>query len=145
MLLEEPSEGEVPGRLGRLALLRLAGRGMDRYTTIFGGWSDNENGAIDVPGYPEPNVTIHKSYEYYTYAEDTEERLDYVFNDDGTVASVTANAIVVKIKHEYDIVVGNELFDPGVPEAGYRYEIKNIKDTELDRGTNSVVYTFIYR
>lgn len=145
MLLEEPSEGEVPGRLGRLALLRLAGRGMDRYTTIFSGWSDNENGAIDVPGYPEPNVTIHKSYEYYTYAEDTEERLDYVFNDDGTVASVTANAIVVKIKHEYDIVVGNELFDPGVPEAGYRYEIKNIKDTELDRGTNSVVYTFIYR
>lgn len=145
MLLEEPSEGEVPGRLGRLALLRLAGRGMDRYTTIFSGLSDNENGAIDVPGYPEPNVTIHKSYEYYTYAEDTEERLDYVFNDDGTVASVTTRATVVKIKHEYDIVVGNELFDPGVPEAGYRYEIKNIKDTELDRGTNSVVYTFIYR
>lgn len=145
MLLEEPSEGEVPGRLGRLALLRLAGRGMDRYTTIFSGLSENENGAIDVPGYPESNVTIHKSYEYYTYVEDMEERLDYVFNDDGTVASVTANAIVVKIKHEYDIVVGNELFDPGVPEAGYRYEIKNIKDTELDRGTNSVVYTFIYR
>ena len=145
MLLEEPSEGEVPGRLGRLALLRLAGRGMDRYTTIFSGLSDNENGAIDVPGYPEPNVTIHKSYEYYTYAEDTEERLDYVFNDDGTVASVTARATVVKIKHEYDIVVGNELFDPGDPEAGYRYEIKNIKDTELDRGTNSVVYSFTYR
>ncbi len=145
MLLEEPSEGEVPGRLGRLALLRLAGRGMDRYTTIFGGLSENENGAIDVPGYPEPNVTIHKSYEYYTYAEDTDERLEYVFNDDGTVASVTARATMVKIKHEYDIVVGNELFDPGEPEAGYRYEIKNIKDTELDRGTNSAVYSFTYR
>ena len=145
MLLEEPSEGEVPGRLGRLALLRLAGRGMDRYTTIFSGLSDNENGAIDVPGYPEPNVTIHKSYEYYTYAEDTEERLDYVFNDDGTVASVTARATVVKIKHEYDIVVGNEPFDPEYPEAGYRYEIKNRKDTELDRGTNSAVYSFTYR
>ncbi len=75
MLLEEASEGEVPGRLGRLALLRLAGRGMDRYTTIFSGWSDDENGAVDVPGYPEPNVTVHKSYEYYTYAEDTDERL----------------------------------------------------------------------
>lgn len=145
MLLEEPSEGEVPGRLGRLALLRLAGRGMDRYTTIFGGLSENENDAIDVPGYPEPNVTIHKSYEYYTYAEDTDERLEYVFNDDGTVASVTARATMVKIKHEYDIVVGNELFDPGEPEAGYRYEIKNIKDTELDRGTNSAVYSFTYR
>lgn len=145
MLLEEASEGEVPGRLGRLALLRLAGRGMDRYTTIFSGWSDDENGAVDVPGYPEPNVTVHKSYEYYTYAEDTDERLEYVFNDDGTVASVTARATVVKIKHEYDIVVGNELFEPGVPEAGYRYEIKNRKDTELDRGTNSAVYSFTYR
>ncbi len=76
-------------------------------------------------------MTVHKSYEYYTYAEDTDERLEYVFNDDGTVASVTARATVVKIKHEYDIVVGNELFEPGVPEAGYRYEIKNRKDTEI--------------
>ena len=146
MLLDGPEDGEeVPGRLGRLALLRLAGRGMDRYTTVFSGWSDDEEAAIDPNGYPEPNVTVHESYEYYTYAEDTEERLEYVFNDDGTVASVTSRATVVKIKHEYDIVVGNELSVPGVPEAGYRYEIKNGKDTELDRGTNSAVYTFIYR
>lgn len=145
MLLDGPEDGEVPGRLGRLALLRLAGRGMDRYTTVFSGWSEDEGNAVDAPGYPEPNVKVHKSYEYYTYAEDTDERLEYVFNDDGTVASVTARATVVKIKHEYDIVVGNELFDPGVPEAGYRYEIKNRKDTELDRGTNSAVYSFTYR
>ena len=145
MLLEEPSEGEVPGRLGRLALLRLAGRGMDRYTTIFTGWSDDEEASVATPGYPEPNVKVHKSYEYYTYIEDTEERLDYVFNDDGTVASVTAHATVAKIKHEYDIVVGNELVKPEYPEAGYKYEIKNRKDTELDRGTNSAVYSFTYR
>ena len=145
MLLDGPEDGEVPGRLGRLALLRLAGRGMDRYTTVFSGWSEDEGNAVDAPGYPEPNVKVHKSYEYYTYAEDTDERLEYVFNDDGTVASVTARATVVKIKHEYDIVVGNELFDPGVPEAGYRYEIKNRKETELDRGTNSAVYSFTYR
>ena len=145
MLLEGASEGEVPGRLGRLALLRLAGRGMDRYTTILGGWSENGENAVDVSGYPEPNVTVHKSYEYYTYAEDTDKRLEYVFNDDGTVASVTSRATVVKIKHEYDIVVGNELVKPEFPEMGYKYEIKNGKDTELDRGTNSVVYTFIYR
>ena len=145
MLLEEPSEGEVPGRLGRLALLRLAGRGMDRYTTIFTGWSDDEEASVATPGYPEPNVKVHKSYEYYTYVEDTEERLDYVFNDDGTVASVTAHATVAKIKHEYDIVVGNEPVHPEYPEAGYKYEIKNRKDTELDRGTNSAVYSFTYR
>ena len=145
MLLEETEDGEVPGRLGRLALLRLAGRGMDRYTTIFTGWSDDEEVAGVTQGYPEPNVTVHKSYEYYAYVEDTEERLDYVFNDDGTVASVTAHATVAKIKHEYDIVVGNEPVHPEYPEAGYKYEIKNRKDTELDRGTNSAVYSFTYR
>lgn len=145
MLLEETEDGEVPGRLGRLALLRLAGRGMDRYTTIFTGWSDDEEASVATPGYPEPNVKVHKSYEYYAYVEDTEKRLDYVFNDDGTVASVTAHATVAKIKHEYDIVVGNEPVHPEYPEAGYKYEIKNRKDTELDRGTNSAVYSFTYR
>ena len=118
---------------------------MDRYTTVFSGWSEDEENAVDVSGYPEPNVTVHKSYEYYTYAEDTDERLEYVFNDDGTVASVTSRATVVKIKHEYDIVVGNELVKPEFPEMGYKYEIKNRKDTELDRGTNSAVYSFTYR
>ena len=118
---------------------------MDRYTTIFTGWSDDEEASVATPGYPEPNVKVHKSYEYYTYVEDTEERLDYVFNDDGTVASVTAHATVAKIKHEYDIVVGNEPVHPEYPEAGYKYEIKNRKDTELDRGTNSAVYSFTYR
>lgn len=144
ILLEETEDGDVPGRLGRLALLRLAGRGMDRYTTTFAGWGDDENVAA-VPSWPEPNVTVHKSYEYFTCDEDTEDRMDYVFNNDGTVASVTAHVTMVKIKHEYDIVVGNEPFHPEHPEAGYKYEIKNRKNTELDRGTNSVVYSFAYR
>ena len=40
---EEPESGDVPSRLGRLALLRLAGRGMDRYITLDGlSWSQDE-------------------------------------------------------------------------------------------------------
>lgn len=40
---EEPERGDVPSRLGRLALLRLAGRGMDRYITLDGlSWSQDE-------------------------------------------------------------------------------------------------------
>ena len=108
MLLEEASEGEVPGRLGRLALLRLAGRGMDRYVTMFPGWSEEGDAMVAIPNYPEPNKKIHRSYEYFTY--DAEEILDPM---------------------EYNM--------------GYKGEICNRKDTELDRGTNTITYTFTYR
>ena len=147
MLLEEASEGEVPGRLGRLALLRLAGRGMDRYTTIFSGWSDDkEDAMVAISNYPEPNKTIHKSYEYFTYdAEEIQDPMEYILNENGTVASVTTRATMVKIKHEYDIVIGDEFFDPEFPDMGYKGEICNRKNTELDRGTNTITYTFTYR
>lgn len=147
MLLEEASEGEVPGRLGRLALLRLAGRGMDRYTTIFSGWSDDkEDAMVAISNYPEPNKTIHKSYEYFTYdAEEIQDPMEYILNENGTVASVTTRATMVKIKHEYDIVIGDEFFDPEFPDMGYKGEICNRKNTKLDRGTNTITYTFTYR
>ena len=71
ILLEDPGDGDVPGRLGRLALLRMAGRGMDRYVTMFPGWSEEADAMVAISNYPEPNKTIHKSYEYFTYdAED---------------------------------------------------------------------------
>ena len=67
ILLEDPGDGDVPGRLGRLALLRMAGRGMDRYVTMFPGWSEEDGPMAAISSYPEPNKTIHKSYEYFTY------------------------------------------------------------------------------
>lgn len=146
MLLEEASEGEVPGRLGRLALLRLAGRGMDRYVTMFPGWSEEGDAMVAIPNYPEPNKTIHRSYEYFTYdAEEILDPMEYILNENGTVASVTTRATMVKIKHEYDIVIGDEFFDPEFPGMGYKGEICNRKNTELDRGTNTITYTFTYR
>ena len=131
ILLEDPGDGDVPGRLGRLALLRMAGRGMDRYVTMFPGWSEDEEAMIAISNYPEPNKTIHKSYEYFTYdAEEIQDPMEYILNENGTVASVTTRATMVKIKHEYDIVIGDEFFDPEFPDMGYKGEICNRKNTE---------------
>ena len=147
LLLDGPSDVEradVPGRLGRLALMRLAGQGMDRYLTQYlAGWDEREDAEIGFNSWPEPNVIIHQSYEYFTTEGD--DLLHYEYNEDGSVASVTTEETCIKMKHEYDIVVGNELVVPGNPGSGYKYEIKNKKDTELDRGKNAIVYTFTYR
>lgn len=146
ILLEDPGDGDVPGRLGRLALLRMAGRGMDRYVTMFPRWSEEGDAMVAISNYPEPNKTIHKSYEYFTYdAEEIQDPMEYILNENGTVASVTTRATMVKIKHEYDIVIGDEFFDPEFPDMGYKGEICNRKNTELDRGTNTITYTFTYR
>lgn len=143
---EEPESGDVPSRLGRLALLRLAGRGMDRYITLDGlSWSQDETDISAPESWPEPNVTVHKSYEFFSYDWDEELGLDYTFNNDGTVAAISTSATMQKIKKEFDIVVGSELIRPGNPEAGYKYEIKNRKETVVDKGINTITYKFSYR
>lgn len=143
---EEPESGDVPSRLGRLALLRLAGRGMDRYITLDGlSWSQDETSMNLPEGWPEPNVTVHENYEFFSYDWDEELGLDYTFNNDGTVAAISASSTMQKIKKEFDIVVGNEPIHPEHLGAGYKYEIKNRKETVVDKGVNTITYKFNYR
>lgn len=143
---EEPERGDVPSRLCRLALLRLAGRGMDRYITLDAlSWSQDKTDDELSESWPESNVTVHKSYEYFSYDWNEVLGLNYTFNNDGTVAAISASATIQKIKKEFDIVAGNELIRPGYPEAGYKYEIKNRKETVLDKGVNTITYKFNYR
>lgn len=143
---EEPESGDVPSRLGRLALLRLAGRGMDRYITLDGlSWSQDETSMNLPEGWPEPNVTVHENYEFFSYDWDEELGLDYTFNNDGTVAAISVSSTMQKIKKEFDIVVGNEPIHPEHLGAGYKYEIKNRKETVVDKGVNTITYKFNYR
>ena len=143
---EEPESGDVPSRLGRLALLRLAGRGMDRYITLDGlSWSQDGTSMNLPEGWPEPNVTVHENYEFFSYDWDEELGLDYTFNNDGTVAAISASSTMQKIKKEFDIVVGNEPIHPEHLGAGYKYEIKNRKETVVDKGVNTITYKFNYR
>ena len=143
---EAPEEAYVPGRIARLALLRLAGRSMDRYINFFAGWSSESVDGTASNYWTEPNVIIHESCDYFISDEDNDDyTLDYALNADGTVATVTARSTSIKIRHEYDIVVGDELVDPANPYMGYNYRIENEKDTEQGRGTNTITYKFVYR
>ncbi|WP_317342160.1 BACON domain-containing protein [Alistipes dispar] len=133
---------DILGPLDRLALLRLAGRGSDRYVVRYDGGDESVSGE-DMGSWPEPNVTVHQSSEYCEYEWD--ETLRYAFNDDGSIATVSQEELCTRIRYEYDIVVGDELVNPDYPEGGYKCTIANETRTPVGKGTNTYIYTFTYR
>lgn len=143
-MAEEPKDADLPGRVGRLGMLRLTGRGMDRFFNIYGGGNDEDANA-SVGGWPEPNVTEHKSYEDYESESESMPALKYNLNEDGTVQSVEISMPMVKVLKEYDIISSGEYFHPEHPELGYKYVETNHKETVLDSGITTVTFTFTYR
>ena len=133
---------DILGPLDRLALLRLAGRGSDRYVVRYDGGDESVSGD-EMGSWPEPNVTVHQSSEYCEYEWD--ETLRYAFNDDGSIATVSQEELCTRIRYEYDIVVGDELVNPDYPEGGYKCTIANETRTPVGKGTNTYIYTFTYR
>ena len=133
---------DILGPLDRLGLLRLAGRGSDRYVVRYDGGDESVSGD-EMGSWPEPNVTVHQSSEYCEYEWD--ETLRYAFNDDGSIATVSQEELCTRIRYEYDIVVGDELVNPDYPEGGYKCTIANETRTPVGKGTNTYIYTFTYR
>lgn len=146
-MAEEPKDADLPGRVGRLGMLRLTGRGMDRFFNIYGGGNDEDaNASVGFNGgWPEPNVTEHKSYEDYESESESMPALKYNLNEDGTVQSVEISMPMVKVLKEYDIISSGEYFHPEHPELGYKYVETNNKETVLDSGITTVTFTFTYR
>lgn len=146
-MAEEPNDADLPGRVGRLGMLRLTGRGMDRFFNIYGGGNDEDaNASVGFNGgWPEPNVTEHKSYEDYESESESMPALKYNLNEDGTVQSVEISMPMVKVLKEYDIISSGEYFHPEHPELGYKYVETNHKETVLDSGITTVTFTFTYR
>ena len=146
-MAEEPKDADLPGRVGRLGMLRLTGRGMDRFFNIYGGGNDEDaNASVGFNGgWPEPNVTEHKSYEDYESESESMPALKYNLNEDGTVQSVEISMPMVKVLKEYDIISSGEYFHPEHPELGYKYVETNHKETVLDSGITTVTFTFTYR
>lgn len=146
-MAEEPKDADLPGRVGRLGMLRLTGRGMDRFFNIYGSGNDEDaNASVGFNGgWPEPNVTEHKSYEDYESESESMPALKYNLNEDGTVQSVEISMPMVKVLKEYDIISSGEYFHPEHPELGYKYVETNHKETVLDSGITTVTFTFTYR
>lgn len=144
-MAEEPEDADLPGRVGRLGMLRLTGRGMDRFFNIYGGGNDEDASVGFNGGWPEPNVTEHKSYEDYESESESIPTLKYNLNEDGTVQSVEISMPMVKVLKEYDIISSGEYFHPEHPELGYKYVETNHKETVMDSGNTTVTFTFTYR
>lgn len=134
-------DDDMPGRVDMLGLLRLLGSGSDYY--VAEGLHD-ELASADAHGeYHEPNVTIPVSYE--SVSEEWNPELVYVQDGQGYVSTITQTCTFVRTRIAYDIVVGDQLIDPELPELGYVWTIENRSTTELGRGTNEYVYTVSYR
>ncbi len=139
LLFTDPDEPEH-----MLPVLRLAGKGCDRLTLWLPDDDDDDPlfGEFAEPTYPEPNITVHETHDYYEHERG---RLQYTFNDDGTIATIVQPVTCIQMRYEYDIVSGNELYNPGNPERGYKAAIENRKTSEVGRSTAQHKWTFIYR
>lgn len=144
-MAEEPEDADLPGRIGRLGMLRMTGRGMDRFFNIYGGGNDEDASVAFDGGWPDPNVTIHRSYEDYETESESMPTLKYNLNEDGTVQSVEISMPMVKVLKEYDIISSGEYFHPEHPELGYKYVETNHKETVMDSGITTVTFSFTYR
>lgn len=144
-MAEEPEDADLPGRIGRLGMLRMTGRGMDRFFNIYGGGNDEDASVGFNGGWPEPNATVHKSYEDYQPKNESIPTLKYNLNEDGTVQSVEISMPMVKVLKEYDIISSGEYFHPEHPELGYKYVETNHKETVMDSGITTVTFSFTYR
>lgn len=124
-----------------LPTLRLAGKSCDRLTL----WLPNDDDDWDwvvIDRWEEPNVTVHKVHDYYEHETG---RLQYTFNDDGTIATIVQPVTCIQMRYEYDIVAGNELFHPGRPDWGYKATQENRKTSEIGRSAAQHKWTFTYR
>lgn len=144
IMAEEPEDGDVPGRLGRLAMFRLTGRPMDRLINNFGGGSDDRVSNEFGGGWPNPNETKHFAYYEYHPVPESEPTVTYNLNDEGLVQSIDIECPVAKILKEYDIISTDVPFIPEHPEAGYEYVETNHKETIEETGITIITYTISY-
>ncbi len=137
LLFTDPDE---PERM--LPVLRLTGKSCDRLTL----WLPNDYDDWDwrvIDRWEEPNVTVHEVHDYYEHKKTG--RLQYTFNDDGTIATIVQPVTCIQMRYEYDIVSGNELIEPEHPERGYKATQENRKTSEVGRSTDQHKWTFTYR
>lgn len=107
--------------------------------------NDYDSPAKEVSPYNTPNVTIPESYETVRHTSYGEEvKIEYRFDDDNCLCEIKIMEPFVVVKVEYDVVVGNELIYPEEPGMGYKYEIKNKKETDVRTDYDTYVYTISY-
>lgn len=146
LMAEEPEDADLPGRVGRLGMLRMTGRSIDRLINTYGGAMDDEDANVGYAGgWPEPNAKVEMSYEDYETEGESMPELKYNLNEDGTVQSVEISIPMVKVLTKYYIISSDEYMNPDHPEVGYKFYETERTNTVLDRGTTTITYSLTYR
>lgn len=78
--------------------------------------------------YLTPGVTEHESSKYIKEIQKPYD-LNYTFDNEQNLQSILIKQYFEVVTREYDVVVGTELIEPKDPNRGYKYEIKNVKET----------------
>lgn len=78
--------------------------------------------------YLTPEVTEHESSKYIREIQKPYD-LNYTFDNEQNLQSILIKQYFEVVTREYDVVVGTELIEPKDPNRGYKYEIKNVKET----------------
>lgn len=141
LIFTEPTE---PHEM--LPMLRLTGKGCDRLTLWLPIDYEDDDPTFAVPyGWDEPNVTVHRTNDYFIHRKT--ELLQYTFNEDGTIASIVQPVTCIKMRNEYDMVVGNKVIEqsPDGQYKRYEYTIENDTTREVKRSTDKHEWTFTYR
>ena len=146
LMTEEPEDADIPGRVARLGMLRLTGRGADRLIGTYTGGMDDERVSVGYAGgWPEPNDKVEISNEYYQTEGESMPELKYNLNEDGTVQSVEIPVPMVKVLTKYYIISTDEYMNPDHPELGYKYYETERTETITDHGTTTITYSLTYR
>ena len=95
--------------------------------------------------YPEPNKVIHTSYTTGKFADDNPEaEVNYKYDEDNCITDIVSTLSFSVIQVDYDIVVGNELLYPEMPEGGYKYEVKNRTEKKVKDDSITKTWKIIY-
>lgn len=124
--------------------MRLFGVGSKCLMEIAMVYGDEDDVSSSQTGYDTPNQIIHENYIYIKERESGYDRQIYEFDKDRYVTRFYSHQPYKIMRATYDIVVGNELVDPGHPWLGYKWEIKNRQDTQIGEDKNTYSYTIKY-
>lgn len=99
--------------------------------------------AESITPYLKPNVTVHESHTYYSYPV-WKHIGQYTLGANKRPESLAWKEPFTRTVWEYDVVVGNEPYDPEhIEYRGYKYEIKNEKKTSAN-GENTYLLKIEY-
>lgn len=103
----------------------------------------NDDWAMRERTYHEPGVTIEESY-YTIEWSDAPMVMNYTFDNDNRLTKIETKRNFSVMKTTYTVVVGDEYFDPNVPDMGYKYETKDKKTVKERDDTDTFTWTIGY-